>query len=76
MFRRTEEGLYEVRPPDLASFMLLEAAADVQQRSPMRRCLHCGFWMRAPKTSARYCDKSCRSMATQNRHRHKDNDNG
>lgn len=61
----TASGRLEIHPPDLGSFMLLDAAGDVQRRSSFRTCRHCGHWMRVGRADAAYCDRGCRAMAAQ-----------
>jgi hypothetical protein len=51
------------RAKTLAAFMVLSAANAVEQRTPMRRCAHCGSWFYVGRSDAQFCSGSCRAAS-------------
>ena len=47
----------------LVAFMALSAADAVMQRTPMRRCAHCGSWFFIGRSDAQFCSGSCRAAS-------------
>ena len=47
----------------LKAFMALSAANAAEQRTPMRRCAHCGSWFCIGRSDAQFCSGSCRAAS-------------